>query len=225
MGVDVGADEETDNVEERHPGVLREELLRESERNGGGDPADLHDGKETSLDGGADLVEGPCASDERHRGQVDRVLDGRHLYCVSILPIHLVIKNMETYNQIADQDLQNLSLQAGPASENLLQNANEKMAEGRGNEHAVQEHLRHTGAEVMAMFADIVGDPRSDELLSTRENTGSEHLRAQRVRLELLEIHLQITGLGLPARQTLADTVCQVLGFILELDRHGGRSC
>lgn len=80
MSVDVGTDEETDDVEERHPGMLREEFLRESERNRGSHPADLHDGKETSFDGSADLVEGPCASDDRHRGQVDRILDGGDLY-------------------------------------------------------------------------------------------------------------------------------------------------
>lgn len=79
VGVDVGSDEEPDDVEEWHPGVLREELLGEGKRQRRGDPADLHDREEASLDGGADLVEGTRASDNGHRRQVDDVLDGGHL--------------------------------------------------------------------------------------------------------------------------------------------------
>lgn len=105
------------------------------------------------------------------------------------------------------------------------------MAERSGNEHAVEDHLRHTRAKVMAVFADIMGDPRSDKLLGTRENTGSEHLGTERVRLKLLEVHLQIAGLGLSSSQTLANLVGQVFGFllnrargvlILEFDGHDG---
>lgn len=79
VGVDVGADEEGDNVEEWHPGVLGQELLGKSQRQRGGDPADLHDGHETGLDGGANLVEGTGAGDDGHRGEVDGVLDGGDL--------------------------------------------------------------------------------------------------------------------------------------------------
>lgn len=79
VGVDVGADAEGDDVEERHPGVLGQELLGKGQRNGRGDPADLHDGHEAGLDGGADLVEGARAGDDSHRGQVDCVLDGGDL--------------------------------------------------------------------------------------------------------------------------------------------------
>lgn len=79
VGVDVGADEETDDVEERHPGVLGEELLGEGQGQRGGNPANLHDGHEAGLDGGADLVEGARAGDDGHRRKVDAVLDGGDL--------------------------------------------------------------------------------------------------------------------------------------------------
>lgn len=230
MGVDIGADEEPDDVEERHPGVLRQELLRKGQRKRRSHPADLHDGHETSADCRADLVEGACASDDSHRRQIDGVLDGRDLVpLASFLQAPIPVK---TYNQIADQDLQDLSLQAGPASEDLLENADEEMAERRSDKHAVKDHLRHAGAEVMAMLADVVGNPRGKQLLQTRERTRGEHLRAQRVRLQLLEVELQITGLGLSAGQPFADSMREVFcllldrtrgGFFLELDGHGGR--
>lgn len=75
----VGADDETDNVEEGHPGVLWEELLGKGQGDGRDDPAHLHDGHETGLDGGPDLVEGACASNDGHRNEVYRVLDGGDL--------------------------------------------------------------------------------------------------------------------------------------------------
>lgn len=79
VGVDIGSNEETDDVEERHPGVLGQELLGKGQGQWGGDPADLHDGQEAGLDGGANLVEGARASNDGHRGQVDAVLDGGDL--------------------------------------------------------------------------------------------------------------------------------------------------
>lgn len=79
VGVDVGSDEETNDVEEGHPGVLREELLGKGQSQRGGDPADLHDGHEAGADGGADLVEGARTSNDRHGAQVDGVLDGGDL--------------------------------------------------------------------------------------------------------------------------------------------------
>lgn len=66
VGVNVGSDEEPDDVEERHPGVLRKELLGEGQRQRRRDPADLHDRVEAGLDGSADLVEGTGASDNGH---------------------------------------------------------------------------------------------------------------------------------------------------------------
>ena len=66
MCVDVGSDDETDDVEEGHPGGLGKELLGKGQRDGGNHPADLHDRPEAGLDGRADLVEGASACDQRH---------------------------------------------------------------------------------------------------------------------------------------------------------------
>ena len=82
--VDVCTDDETDDVEERHPGGLRQELLGKSQRDGRDNPADLHDGHETGLDGCADLVECAGAGDQSHGGQVNTVLDGGDLHPVSM---------------------------------------------------------------------------------------------------------------------------------------------
>ena len=79
MRVDVCADDEADNVEEGHPGGLGQELLGKCQRDGRDDPADLHDGPETSLDGSLDLMESARAGNEGHADQVDAVLNGRNL--------------------------------------------------------------------------------------------------------------------------------------------------
>lgn len=79
VGVDVGADDEADDVEEGHPRLLGQELLGECKGDGRRDPANLHDGQEASLDGGAHLVEGAGAGDDGHGGEVDGVLDGGDL--------------------------------------------------------------------------------------------------------------------------------------------------
>lgn len=79
MGVDVGSNEESNNVEEGHPGVLGEELLGEGQAQGRSDPADLHDGHEASLNGSANLVDVTRTGDNSHGGQVDAVLDGGDL--------------------------------------------------------------------------------------------------------------------------------------------------
>lgn len=76
MRIDVCTNDEADDVEKGHPSVLGQELLGEGQRNGGDDPADLHDGPEASLDGRLHLMEGAGASDKRHGDQVNAVLDG-----------------------------------------------------------------------------------------------------------------------------------------------------
>lgn len=101
-----------------------------------------------------------------------------------------------TYDQVADEDLEDLGLETGATSEDLLENADEDMAQRGGNEHAVERHLRDARAEVVAVLADIVSEPRSEKFLQTGEHTRSEHLSAQRVLLQLLEIGLRSTFLG-----------------------------
>jgi hypothetical protein len=64
--VDVCADDEADDVEEGHPCGFWKELLGEGQRDGRDNPADLHDGPETSPDGRADLVDCPGTRNERH---------------------------------------------------------------------------------------------------------------------------------------------------------------
>jgi hypothetical protein len=77
----------------------------------------------------------------------------------------LLAATRKTYNQIAEQDLKDLGLQTGPPRKDLLKNANENVAQGGADEHSVKRHLRHARAEVVAMLADIVGEPRRDEFL------------------------------------------------------------
>lgn len=77
--VDVGADNKGNNVEEGHPGLLGQELLSKGERQGRSAPADFHDGKQSSTNGGANLVESASACDDSHGGQVDGVLNWRNL--------------------------------------------------------------------------------------------------------------------------------------------------
>lgn len=66
MSVDVGSDDETDDVEEGHPSLFGEELLGKGQGERRDDPANLHDGHEASLDGCADLVEGACTCNDGH---------------------------------------------------------------------------------------------------------------------------------------------------------------
>lgn len=74
-GVDVGTNDEGHQVEEGDPELVREELLGESQADGGGEPGDAHDSPEADLDGGANLVECSSAGNESHGDQVDAVLD------------------------------------------------------------------------------------------------------------------------------------------------------
>lgn len=77
--VDVGADNEPDNVEERYPGLLRKELLRKGKRNWRRDPGYFHNRHKTRTDSGPDLMEGPRSGYDGHRDKVHRVLDRRDL--------------------------------------------------------------------------------------------------------------------------------------------------
>ena len=79
MGVDVGTDNKANQVEEGHPGVLGKELLRKGKGQRRGDPANLHDGHETSAHGSADLVDVTRTGDVTHGREVDDVLDGSDL--------------------------------------------------------------------------------------------------------------------------------------------------
>ena len=66
LRVDPCANDKGNDVKERHPGLLWQEFLGECQRQRRGNPADLHDGHESSSDGSSDLVEGPRAGDDGH---------------------------------------------------------------------------------------------------------------------------------------------------------------
>ena len=200
MGVDIGSNHKAHDVEERHPGVFGEELLRKGKGQRRSDPANLHDGHEASAHGSADLVDGARTGDDTHGGEVDDVLDGRDLNELRISTHSLLFIRIEppnrgygygsAYDKVANEDLQDLGLQTRAAGKDLLQDADEEMAQRGGDEHAVQGHLGHAMAEIMAVLANIVGDPGREEFLQGREDTRGQHLGAQRVRLQLAQVKL-----------------------------------
>jgi hypothetical protein len=107
-----------------------------------------------------------------------------------MLQIGLLLRLLYTYNQVADEDLQDLGLHAGAALEQLLQHADEDVAQRSGHQSTVDGHLRYTRGEVVAALTPVMGDPRREELLETRQRARGEHLGAQRVALQLLEVRL-----------------------------------
>ena len=71
--------------------MLGQEFLGECQRQRRGDPADLHDGQESSSDGGSDLVEGPRAGYDGHGGEVNGVLDWCDLRRVMLADGHRIM--------------------------------------------------------------------------------------------------------------------------------------
>lgn len=67
------------------------------------------------------------------------------------------------------------------------------MAQRRANQSTVRGHLGNARSKVIAMLVAILGEPRSNELLSSSERARREHLGAQRVGLELLDVGLCLT--------------------------------
>lgn len=95
-----------------------------------------------------------------------------------------------TYHQVGDENLQNLGLQARSAGEQLLEDGDQDVSERRSDEGAVNSHLGHARGNVVAVLGAVVRDPGREDFLKSGERAGSEHLGAQRVRLELLEVGL-----------------------------------
>ena len=79
LGIDPGANDKSNDIEERHPSLLRQELLGKSQCQGRDDPANFHDRHEAGSDRRSDLVEGPGAGDDGHGSEIDCVLDGCNL--------------------------------------------------------------------------------------------------------------------------------------------------
>jgi len=63
------------------------------------------------------------------------------------------------YDKVGNDDLENLRLQAGPASERLLEEGNHNMAERCADERAVDGHLGHTASEVVSRLVAVLCDP------------------------------------------------------------------
>jgi hypothetical protein len=95
-----------------------------------------------------------------------------------------------TYNKIAEENLQDLRLQALASLEDLLQGANQDVTQGRADQSTVYSHLGHARGEVVTRLAPVMRNPRCEELLQTRESSRGEHLGAQWVALQLLEVCL-----------------------------------
>lgn len=75
LGVDPGANDKSNDVEEGDPGMLGQELLGKGQCQGRDDPADFHDRHEAGSNGCSDLVEGPGAGDDSHGGKIDCILN------------------------------------------------------------------------------------------------------------------------------------------------------
>lgn len=63
----------------------------------------------------------------------------------------------ETYDQIADKDLEDLCAQACAAFEDLLQQVYQQRTEGRADEGTVCGHLGHARREIVAILVAILG--------------------------------------------------------------------
>ena len=66
MRIDIGADDEGNDVEERNPSLLRQELLRKCQGQWGSNPGNFHNWHETSSNSRADLVESLGTSNDCH---------------------------------------------------------------------------------------------------------------------------------------------------------------
>lgn len=97
----------------------------------------------------------------------------------------------DTYNQIADENLQNLSSQAGTVLEGLLQRPDQEMAQRSADKSSIGGHFGDPRGEVIAVLVAVLGQPGGNQFLGTGECASGEHLGAQWVVLKLLDIGLE----------------------------------
>lgn len=71
----------------------------------------------------------------------------------------------EPYNQVADDDLQNLRPQASPTRKDSLEDMNQKVTERRADEGAIDGHLGYAGIDVVTMSAPIFRNIGSQRFL------------------------------------------------------------
>lgn len=95
-----------------------------------------------------------------------------------------------TYHKVADEDLEDLGLQARAVAEGFLEQPDQEVAHGSADQGTIRRHLGNPRGEVVAMLVPVLGKPRREHFLETSEGTGREHLGADGVLLELLDIRL-----------------------------------
>ena len=64
-----------------------------------------------------------------------------------------------TYHQVAGDDLKDLGLETCSAGKDPLEDADKSMAHRGADEGAINGHLGYSGAEVMAILAEVVSQP------------------------------------------------------------------
>ena len=78
----------------------------------------------------------------------------------------MLLENLRgTYNQVANEYLQDLRSQTGPSCKHLLQDTNQEMPQRRTDECPVNCHFGHPRAKVVAMFANVMRNPRCKDFL------------------------------------------------------------
>lgn len=66
---------------------------------------------------------------------------------------------MLTYDEIANENLQDLGAQTGTALESLLECPDEEVAQRSADESAIGGHLRDTSSEVVSVLVAVLGKP------------------------------------------------------------------
>ena len=69
------------------------------------------------------------------------------------------------YDEVGDDDLHDLGLQAWPAGEHLLEDRDHEVAQWGADEGAVDGHLWHAAGKVMTVLVAVFGDPGGKEFL------------------------------------------------------------
>jgi len=175
-GVDIGSNDETNEVKEWDPSMRWQEPLCKGQSDRAGNPADFHNWEESSSDHCLNILLLSGTSNNGHTGEVDHVLDGCN-------------------DEIAHKDLQDLGSRGGTTSERALKDVDEEVSERCRDEGAVDSHHRNSWGEIAAMLL-ITCDDGGDELLKGRECTRRHHLRLKRVPLEHVQVRLDISLSG-----------------------------
>lgn len=64
-----------------------------------------------------------------------------------------------TYDKVANEDLKDLGLQAGPSCEHSLEYTNKDVTERRTDQGAVRSHLGHARSEVVTILVAVLCYP------------------------------------------------------------------